>query len=483
MIVQLLGYAPDADPTIPGVLTNAAAVVPSLKGMKGAPQPVNTPLATLAATCQGAAVVYKTDLTTRLFAGAPTKIYEAAVSTWSDVSRSAVYTTASTGRWRFAQTGNVSLAVNGADTMQASVSTGAYSDVGGAPVAAIVETVGAFVFALNLSSAANGWQVSAINTYNNWTLSGNVQGVSGTLTSTPGPILAGRKFGNAMVAYKKSSMYLGVYVGPPTVWDFALIPGNAGALSQEVVVNIGTPENPKHIFMGEDNFFLYDGSKPVPIGTNRINQTVFGNLANNRYYACQALHDKKNSLVYFYYPVADSAFPDHCVVYNYRTDKWGVDDRTIQATVEYVAAGLTYGSLGGLYTLYSGLPASPYGSAFLGSSAAFPSIFNSTATLQTLTGPCVTSSITTGDFGDDVKVTTVNRIRPRFLTAPTSATWTHGYRMNPGDSLSTDTAAALSSMNTFDLMREARWHRGTMQVSGDWEAGVISVEGTEGSLE
>jgi len=32
MIAQLLGFAPDADPTVPGVLTNASGVVPTLKG-------------------------------------------------------------------------------------------------------------------------------------------------------------------------------------------------------------------------------------------------------------------------------------------------------------------------------------------------------------------------------------------------------------------------------------------------------------------
>ena len=483
MIYQLMGYAPDADPTSSGVLTNAAAVVPSLKGFKAAPSAAATPLTSLGATCQGAAVMVKSDLTTRVFAGAPTKIYEASVSTWSDVSRAAAYTTANTGRWRFAQTGNTTLAVNGADTMQASVSSGAFSDVGGAPIAALVETVGNFVFALNLSTASNGWQVAAINTYTNWTLSANVQGVSGTLTTTPGPILAARKFGNTIVTYKKNSMYLGVYVGAPLVWDFAQIPGNAGALSQEVVVNIGTPENPKHIFMGEDNFYLYDGSKPVPIGTNRVNQTVFGSLANSRYYACQALHDKKNFLVYFYYPVADSVFPDHCVVYNYRTDKWGVDDRQIQATLEYVAPGITYDSLGGYYATYDSLPSLPYDSAFLGSTASFPAIFDTGNSLKTLTGAATNSSITTGDIGNDVNVATINRVRPRFLTKPTSATWTHYYRMNPGDSLSSDTAVALSSNGAFDFMREARWHRGMMTMVGDWELPALSIEGTEGSLE
>lgn len=483
MIVKLLGYIPDADPTIVGAIVNCSGVVPSLKGMRGAPSPASTPLASLGATCQGAAVMSKSDLTTRFFAGSSTKIFEAAVSTWSDVSRSVAYTTASTGRWRFAQSGNVSLAANGADTIQASVSTGAFSCIAGAPIAAIVETVGAFVFGLNLSSATNGWQCAAINGYTNWTLSANVQGATGTLTTTPGPILAGRRFGTNLIAYKKNSMYIGVYVGQPVIWQFDQIPGTAGALTQEVVVNIGTPENPKHLFMGEDNFYLYDGSRPIPIGDNRVNQTVFGALAQSRYYACQALHDKKNFLVYFYYPVADSTLPDHCVVYNYRVNKWGVDDRQIEATVEYVASGITYDGLGGFYTTYDSLPNLPYDSAFLGSTASFPAVFDTMNNVKTLTGAATNTSLTTGDLGDDVRVSTLNRVRPRFLTKPTSATWTPAYRMNPGDSLSADAAVALSSAGAFDFLREARWHRGTMQMIGDWEMAAFSMELTADSLE
>src|SRR5581483_10399831 len=233
MFVQLLGFSPDSDPTIVGVLTNCSATVPSLKGFRGAPSPATTPLATLAATCQGAAVITKLDSSTRFFAGTPTKIYEAGASIWTDVSRAAAYTLNSTNRWRFAQFGDTTLAVNGADTMQASVGTGPFSCVGGAPIAAVVETVGAFVFGFNTPAAQHGWQCSGINTFNSWTVSVSTQAASGTLTATAAPITAAKRFGSAIVAYKRNSMYLGTYSGPPNIWEFNQIPGSAGAMSNE----------------------------------------------------------------------------------------------------------------------------------------------------------------------------------------------------------------------------------------------------------
>jgi hypothetical protein len=287
------------------------------------------------------------------------------------------------------------------------------------------------------------------------------------------------------VVYKKNSMFLGQYVGPPNIWEInsRQIIGNVGALSQEVVANIGTPENPKHIFMGEDDFYLFDGSKPVPIGTARVKQTVFNNMLQSRYYACAALHDRKNNLVYFYYPVADSPQPDHCVVYNYRTDRWGVDDRQIEAVVDYVSPGITYDGLGGYYATYSDLPSAPYDIVFANNAQSLPGIFDTKHKVSTLTGPAATTSFTTGDYGDAVSVSCITRIRPLFITKPNSASVTHQYRMNPGDSLTSDMATNLDSQGKMDLLREARWHRDTIQFSGDWEMAAISIEAVEGGLE
>jgi hypothetical protein len=469
VIVKLLGFAPDADETIPGVLTNCSGVVPSLKGMKGAPSPADTGMASLNATCQGSALLTKLDGTTRLIAGTKLKLYEGGNSTWTDVSRAASYTTAGTGAWRFAIQGNVAFAANGADTLQASVSSGAFSCVAGAPAANIVETVGKFVFAIGTPTNANGVQWSALGDYTSWAASIATQAGSDTLTATPGGNTAGRRFGNTIVIYKKNSMYLGVYVGPPNIWEFTLIPGSAGAMSQEVVVNIGTPENPIHLFMGEDDFYRYDGARPVRVGTNRIKRQVFTELVQSRYYACKALHDPKNSLVYFYYPIIDSVLPGRAVVYNYLTDQWGRDvDRQIEAATEYIAASVTYDGLGSLYATYADFANVSYDLAFLGATQISPAVFNTNHQIKTMTGPAGATSLTTGDYGDPSKVTTVNRVVPIFLQEPTSATLTNQYRMRTGSTLASDVTTALSS-GAFDFVRDARWHRLQMNFTGDWE--------------
>src|SRR4051812_18592960 len=89
MKISLKGYAPDADPDVEGILTNCNQVVPTIRGFKSAPAPASVGQSVLSGTCQGAAVLEKLDRTTRFFAAAPTKVYEASGGGWTDVSGTA----------------------------------------------------------------------------------------------------------------------------------------------------------------------------------------------------------------------------------------------------------------------------------------------------------------------------------------------------------------------------------------------------------
>jgi len=475
-MIKWLGYAPDADEKMPGVFTNCSNVVPTLKGFKGAPSPQTGELSpALAATCQGAAVIAKLDDTTRTFAGSGTKLYEASTTSWTDRTRASGgdYAAASNVRWRFAQFGNVSLAVAKSDTLQSS-SSGAFANVSGAPKAAVVETVNNFVFLFNTNEATysdspNRWWCSALGDETDWTLSVATQCATGILVATSGSIKAGKRFGEGIIAYKSDSMYLGVYVGPPAIWEFRLIPGEVGALSQEVVVNIGTNADPRHLFMGKDDFYSFDGSRPVPLGDGRIKETVFGQIQRTKQELSVAAHDESKSLIYWYYPSSDSNILDSCVVYNYKTNSWGRADRDVQFAFSYITPANTYADVGDLYMTYGDMPSVSYGSAFLGANQPNIAIFNTSNVLQSMTGPSVSSSITTGDHGDDDVNTLLHRVKITYQSNPDSSQMVNFYKDDSGDADITDQTIQVGS-DRFDLFREARWHRLRFDFSGDWEA-------------
>ena len=478
---RITGYGPDQDQTTPGVLLDCESAVPSLKGMIGAPGPVNGLLPVLAAACLGAAMIRKLDDTTRLFAGTSTKLYEAGTSSWTDRSAGGgSYTAVTAGyRWSFAQYGNVSLAANKTTALQYST-TGAFA-AATAPKASIVETVGQFVMLFDTDETTYGdspdrWWCSASGDYADWVPSVATECTTGRLIASPGPIRAAKRFGEQIAVYKGRGMWLGTYQGAPEVWRFDEVPSTIGAVSQEAVVDVGTITEPMHIFMGFDDFYAFAGSKPVPIGIGWVRDAVFSELAFSYARSVCSAHDPVNSRVYFFYPTTTTL--NKCVVYNYRTKQWGRDDRDIECALSYVSPGITYADMGTYYATYgTNIPLS-YDSAFLILGSVVPAIFNTAHLLQSLTGASVASSITTGDMGDEDAYTLINKIRPLFLTDPSTSTLTNYYKENLGETVTLDQTVAFSD-GKYDILRSSRWHRFKFDFTGDWEMASFNVYGAK----
>lgn len=484
----LNGYEPDFDTTREGAIPACSALVPSQKGYEGAPTPLITVQPSLAAQCYGAAALKKTNDTARLFAATTDHIYEAGSATWTP--RSATLT-AITGedRWRFAQFGDVTLASGVNEIIQFIDDATEFAQVTAtAPKAATIETANNFVLAFNVvdqgglfygtdTAVYDGWWCAAKGGYTDWAPSINTEAATGRLRSTPGKIVGAKRFGYQVVAYKRASMYLGTYVGGAeggAVWHWELIPGEAGALCQEVIVDVGKPDAPQHIFMGLDNFYAFRAGQVIPIG-EPVNDEVFANLNTEYAWASTALHDFKKKRVYFFYPVQAANTPEKCVVYHYLTGKWGRDDREVEATVQWIAPGITYAELGTVYPTYDDFPTATYNLAFLGLGQQVPALFNTSHDLYTVTGASTSSTLTTQDIGDDTQQSLVRRVAPRFLTKPTSATLNVYAREQLGDSLSSVETVTMAS-DRFDFTRSSPWHRYKFNFTGPVELAQFGVD-------
>lgn len=487
--VNLKGYAPDLDPTTRGIFTIATAMVPSMKGYRAAPATSDAGLAALAATCVGGAVVRKLDNSNRLFAGTATTLQEnVSGTTWTDRTRAVggAYALGTDSRWRFAQFGDNTLAAAKSDTLQVS-STAAFANITGAPKADIVETVGQFVMLFNTNEATYGdspsrWWCSGIGDHTIWTPAASTQATTGLLSSSPGPIRAGRRLGDSIIAYKDQAMFLGQYVGTPVVWDWREISDTVGAPCQEAVVPIVTRlGGTAHIFMGYQDFYYYDSSRPVPIG-NPLKKTVWDAMQKSYLYRVWALHDRINSNIYFHFVSTSSGDIDACVVYNYRKDSWGRDDRPIKAAVEYVTAGTSYDAYGTSFATWDTNVAFSYDSPFWVSGYPQPAIFKSDNKIYTLTGTPGSASFTLSELGNDEQFSMLRRVRPRYLTAPASPTLDNAYKALAGDSFTNDATTTLSS-GKFDVMREARWHRLTHNSNGNMELADLSIDFEPGGEE
>lgn len=479
MYVPFVGYAPDADATTPGVLVSVTNMVPTERGLAGAPGAAEavTGLAALASDCRGAAALVNTLGIRRNIAGTQTKLYEISGSTWADVSRVGDYTGSSENRWMFAQFGNAALASNDTEVIQASTS-GAFADIATAPKARIIVAAKDFVLAFNTNDGTYGdspdrWWCSQFQDHSTWTISVPNQANTGRLVGAQGEITAAANLGALVVAYKARGMYLGQYVGSPIVWQWDQVPGEVGCVGPEAVVDIGGA----HIFIGEDNIWQFDGTRPIPIATGVIRQAFFDDGSATYRYRAMVNYDRQKSLVWIFYASSNSTtgIADRAIVYNLVSKTWGRADMTAQAVVNFIVPGITWDTLDTVATTWETLPDLPWDSQAWQAGGRALAVFNASNQLRTLTGSSTGGSITTGDYGSDAQVSYSPEVRLRYLTAPTSATATGYTRQVMGGALTTNSTVTQAD-GKLDIRQSGRWHRYSVTFTGGVEVTGIDLK-------
>jgi hypothetical protein len=476
-MIPLLGFMPDADPTTPGILVDCENVVPTDNGVAGAPAQADAVvgLAALAGPCRGSAVLMSTSGSRRHFAGTQTSLFELTTA-WIDVSRTANYVGSSESRWLFEQFGNVALATNNTEKIQWSV-TGDFDDITAAPIARVVFATDNFVFALDynhttLGDVPDGWWCSAYQDYSSWTASVTTQATTGRLIGDGGPLTAGLRLGPYAVAYKATSLFLGTYVGSPIVWQWERIPGQIGCVGPEALCDIGGA----HVFVGEDNIWLFDGTRPQPIAEGQIRQWFFDNSNASLRYRSIFKYDRQNNRVWLFYVSASGSSLDSALVYHLKTQKWGRANQNIEAAVNFVTPGITWDTLSTLGATWDALPDIPWDSQLWQAGGRSLAVFNTSHTLQILGGASTGGGITTGDFGDDERVSMLRTSRVRFKRAPTSATAVASFKFAEGDSLVVGGSSTAFSDGKFDHRQSARFHRIAYTMVGPFEAMGVQPE-------
>lgn len=464
-MTPILGFMPDAEQTVPGILSDCENLIPSLVGMSGAPvgvAPNGVPA--LSAECRGGSVIRKLDNTRRILAGTATAIYELVSSAWSDVSRGTAYTGGSESRWSIAQFGDATIMANRADAMQRSTS-GAFADISGAPKAEIVFSVGAFVMALNVNDGAekpDGWHCCAAFDETSWTPSTTTQATRGRLVSTPGALTAGARLGEYAVAYKERSIYLGQYVGAPVVWDWIQVPGGeAGCVGKEAICDIGGA----HFIVGNDNFWLFDGTRPTPLGDGVIRQWWVDNSSAQYRYKTICTLDQETNRVWVFFVSKNASSLDSALVYHIQSKMWGRVSIAIEAAITYTSPSATIDGLTSFSATIDGLPNIPFDSQYWAAGGRALSVFNTAHQLQSLTGQSASSSLTSGVVGDDENLSLLQQIRLRYSMAPTSATVTTEHAMNSGTSFAPGVSGVMND-GKFDTLKSSRWHKARIDFVG-----------------
>jgi hypothetical protein len=491
--LELAGFAPDLDPETPGILTDCANIIPTAQKTLSAANSlvlaipgelyylttealeelltedgdflIDEGFPALTADPTGAFVGKLLDGSKRVIVGTSSELLEVTDAGYTD--RSAVGGYTGTNRWDFAVFGNNILATNKSEAIQQAAPSADFAAIATAPKAAIMDIASGFVMALdydNGTDTPDGWFCSGLFDQTIWTPSVATQCANGRLVDTPGRFTAGKALGSDFVAYKAESMYLGRYVGPPVIWSWQRVPGQIGCVGKNAVI---VAEN-RHYFIGASDFYVYDGSVPVPIG-EPVREWFFGRLNTANRSLIWGVADEARGLIYWYYPTETDALED-CIVYNYRTNRWGRFVQAIQAPLAYSSGQITYDGLGDVFATYETLPDISYDSPFWLADTTVPAVFVDRVLYQ-LTGTPTTSYYVTGDFGDLTNYQMLRRVTPRYRLAASIASGTNFYRDSLGVERTQDVTQA-QSRRRFDFRRASRWHsfradhEGAMVING-----------------
>jgi hypothetical protein len=244
----------------------------------------------------------------------------------------------SSADWNSAAWGNQIIATNYLDAPQSSTGAG-FSALSGTPPKGrfVASNVNFVMFAdvddggSNVYSDMVWW--SAIQNPTSWTASIATQAGNVRLLDSPGPITALVAFRDKFICFKKNSIFVGEYVGPPFIFQWRMISNRVGCVAPKSVVEC---DNALY-WIDTAGIFRYDGSSIVNIGVP-VFQTILntityhGSLATD-YTAVpitkvRATADDNYGVIWFaVYTLSDISNVEHysmyCFNYNVRTGKWG----------------------------------------------------------------------------------------------------------------------------------------------------------------
>lgn len=341
----------------------------------------------------------------------------------------------------------------------------AFADIATAPKAEIVFSVRDQVMALNVNDGAekpDGWHCCGVFDHTTWTPSNATQANKGRLVSSPGPLTAGARLGEYAVAYKARSMFLGQYVGAPVVWDWTPVAGgDAGCVGKKALCDV----DGVHFFVGEDNFWLFDGTRPVPLADGTLRDWFQANSNPSFRFLIECVYNRATNQVFIFYPSIGSQALDHTLVYHVKSKRWGRANRLIQSSLEYVSPAATIDGLTAYASTIDTLPDIGLDSQYWLSGGRAMAVFNSSNQLVSLSGESQSSSMETGDAGDDETITLFKGMTLRFKVAPTTAMMRTFHKRLSGQNYESGPTSTMLD-GKFDVLISNRWHRVKFDFTG-----------------
>lgn len=309
----------------------------------------------LDARCQGAVYVRDASGNVHGFAGDAGKLYTiTSGTTWSDVSKTGGYTTASDAMWKFGIFGERVIATNFTDPIQSFVMgvDTAFDDLAAAaPSARYVAQVREFLMVANTSDGTDGpvpqrvwWPAVDDPTY--WPTPGTdaAAQVQSDYQDLVGPggwnqgIVGGLSSADAVI-FQERAIYRCVYIGPPAIFSFSVLAGGRGTPAPGSIVQVGE----QAFYLSDNGFYATDGLQTVGIGDGQVDKTFWSMVDQNNLFRITAASDPLNKLIYWAFPGPQntSGNPNYIIVYNYELKRWSLIEQATEVMMQALTTGYT----------------------------------------------------------------------------------------------------------------------------------------------
>lgn len=485
MLLPIADFAPDLPPNNQaGSSSNVVNLFPRTKESWG---PVGTlsrySSNGLTSTCLGAVMAIDNGANNFLFAGDSGKLYELAVGStaFSDVSKVGGYSINPGENWYFTQYGQRVIAAAQGQNLQSFTlgSSTKFADLAAAaPQARYVTTIKDWVMVANTFDGTNGEQPQrvqwcAIDDPTTWPTAGSVQEAqllagSQIIPGTQGWIkgIVGNLGTADGAIFFERAVWRVVFQGSPTVFGFYPAEGVRGTPASNSIAQIGALV----YYLGEDGFYVFDGSTSQPIGVDRVDKTFWANVNINYLYNVIAAVDPINRLVMWLYPSnsAPGGTPDSLLVYNWALNKWGFAQLNAEFIFRAISQGYSLDSLDSTgYTLDT-LPFSLDSRVWTGGQVLMGA-FDTTHKLNYFTGAPANATADTVElepYGSAGKRAFVTSARP--MVDGGSPTIQIGTRQRLIDSPMFTAASSINDNGECPLRADGRYLRARIQTSGSF---------------
>lgn len=453
-------WLPD-QPGVLGALTNAKNCYPKVSGYGPFPSEAN--YSNAAAENLNSVVAAKSlSGTTQVFAGSETKLFKLN-GTDLDLDDVSATTYTSTTKWRYTQFGNRLIAANGANTLQAYdlTTTGNFATLASAaPKAKFVTVVRDFVAAAHLDS--NGFRVqwSGINDETVWTTTSTSQ--SDYQDIPDGGDIQGITGGEFGIVLLERSIVRMSYVGTPLIFQFDNIARNLGCYEANSVIQWQGIT----YFLADDGFYACNGQQVERIGAEKVNRYFFKDLEESLLDKISAAVDPSRNLIMWCYPSVSDGYK--ILIYHVSTKRWSYAATTVNGIATSSTLSATMEGLDTYSASIDALQTSLDARVWMGGKINL--VGYKDAKILTFSGSAKTATIDTSDIEAPDRKTMVTLVRPVVDDGSASVAIASRQLLSEQPTFGSYTAA--DSENRIGLRSLGRYHRLSVQPSGNWSSAI-----------